>query len=291
MGKTVAKVPRQTAAALRSTARLTAQTGATAISTGTSVLREKAREEFAAALRRDLPNMRQCKQCGYGPVDHGWCSDLRTHHGNHIGRGGQIDNSCAKCHWFSPRISDWPAWDGKLPVDFEVDHNSIKPATAISRCRDTIGRVAVNVAGLTARIMRDISEALYATLIKIGSWCKQHIWPRMSPAKWVQMCVWAHAVFATLHMAVDVVMPHGLATIVFGVVFGMACFCIYSVKNLPGTWSSWITASLFGVTLYECGRLCGVLHDTSFISVAHLAASASLCLVDYALQRSSWRVY
>ena len=58
MGKTVAKVPRQTAAALRSTARLTAQTGATAISTGTSALREKA-APVASALSSNTVKSRQ----------------------------------------------------------------------------------------------------------------------------------------------------------------------------------------------------------------------------------------
>ena len=58
MGKTPAKIPRQTAAALRSTARLTAQTGATAISSGTSALRGKA-APVATALSSNTVKSRQ----------------------------------------------------------------------------------------------------------------------------------------------------------------------------------------------------------------------------------------
>lgn len=58
MGKTAAKGPRQTAAALRSTARLTAQTGASAISSGTSALRDKA-APVATAVASNTVKSRQ----------------------------------------------------------------------------------------------------------------------------------------------------------------------------------------------------------------------------------------
>ena len=36
---------------------------------------------LAAQLRDELPDARMCARCGFGPVDHGGCYDLRTHHG------------------------------------------------------------------------------------------------------------------------------------------------------------------------------------------------------------------
>jgi hypothetical protein len=91
--------------------------------------RDAEREEWAAQMRQDMPNLRQCGRCGLGPVDHGWCSDLTTHHGERRRGGGTVDNSCAGCGWFSAEIADWPAWDGKLPADV----NAATPLGA-SRC-------------------------------------------------------------------------------------------------------------------------------------------------------------
>lgn len=70
-------------------------------------------EVLREALLRYLPNARQCKKCGFGPVDHKDCSDLRAHHGQQIG-STHIDNSCPKCHWFTENIRDWPRWDGTI---------------------------------------------------------------------------------------------------------------------------------------------------------------------------------
>ena len=56
-----------------------------------------------------------CRRCGFGPVDHGKCLDLRSHHGER--RGGFVtSNACPACGWFvnerdGPR--GWWKWDGK----------------------------------------------------------------------------------------------------------------------------------------------------------------------------------
>jgi hypothetical protein len=58
-------------------------------------------------LRTEMPNARQCVRCGYGPLDHCTCSNLRTHHGK-----DGINNACldAKCR---SDIADLPSWDGR----------------------------------------------------------------------------------------------------------------------------------------------------------------------------------
>eukprot|EP00965_Chrysotila_dentata_P085453 2818578-Pleurochrysis_carterae.AAC.2 len=55
-----------------------------------------------------------CKQCHFGPVDHGWCTALNTHHGEAKGETGHVNNACPKCNWFAKSISAWPKWDGKF---------------------------------------------------------------------------------------------------------------------------------------------------------------------------------
>jgi hypothetical protein len=71
------------------------------------------------ALRKEFPNAYQCGSCGFGPVDHKACADLRTHHGEAWaagggGKGGKTDNGCPKCGWFSAQLSDWKPWDGNV---------------------------------------------------------------------------------------------------------------------------------------------------------------------------------
>jgi len=55
-----------------------------------------------------------CGQCNFGPIDHGWCSNLSSHHGAEKHGGGSINNACPKCGWFAKDISGWPRWDGKF---------------------------------------------------------------------------------------------------------------------------------------------------------------------------------
>ena len=68
----------------------------------------QARQEMSVLL----PNARQCGRCSFGPVQFHGCDDLTTHHGE-VRRGDAIpiDNSCRRCGWFAPHISQWPVWD------------------------------------------------------------------------------------------------------------------------------------------------------------------------------------
>lgn len=75
---------------------------------------EHGRALLAAQLRQQMPNARQCRQCGFGPIDHMACADLQAHHGQQFGNA-RINNACPQCGWFSRNIRDWPAWDGRLP--------------------------------------------------------------------------------------------------------------------------------------------------------------------------------
>ena len=59
-------------------------------------------------------NAYMCKECKFGPIDHGWCTNLSTHHGEHKSSGGSISNACPKCNWFVGNISEWPRWDGEF---------------------------------------------------------------------------------------------------------------------------------------------------------------------------------
>ena len=85
-----------------------------------AVQRASARESAVSSgaavqetLRKLFPNSYMCGKCGFGPVDHVACTDLRSHHGEKRG-GAQISNACPKCAWFSPQVTDWPLWDGRV---------------------------------------------------------------------------------------------------------------------------------------------------------------------------------
>jgi len=71
-------------------------------------------------IQREMPNARQCKECNYGPIDHGWCDNLKTHHGETKTSGGQISNACPKCGWFGFTIKEWPKWNGILPAEVDA---------------------------------------------------------------------------------------------------------------------------------------------------------------------------
>ena len=55
-----------------------------------------------------------CRKCRFGPIDHGHCSNLKTHHGQQTEGGRSINNACPKCGWFAANISEWPKWDGQF---------------------------------------------------------------------------------------------------------------------------------------------------------------------------------
>lgn len=69
---------------------------------------------LAETLKRQMPDARQCKECGFGPIVHKNCDDLSSHHGENLGKS-QINNSCPSCGWFSGNWSDWDMWNGYLP--------------------------------------------------------------------------------------------------------------------------------------------------------------------------------
>ena len=77
---------------------------------------ERDRQALVEALRRDFPNARQCGGCGFGPIDHMACNNLRTHHGEQRGPG-RINNACPRCGWFRGSIGEWPRWDGRVHDD------------------------------------------------------------------------------------------------------------------------------------------------------------------------------
>jgi len=55
-----------------------------------------------------------CRQCNFGPVDHGWCDCLVSHQGEEKQGGATIDNACPKCGWFAEDIDEWPRWNGNF---------------------------------------------------------------------------------------------------------------------------------------------------------------------------------
>jgi hypothetical protein len=69
---------------------------------------------LAETLKRQMPDARQCKQCGFGPIINKNCDDLSSHHGENLGEA-QINNSCPSCGWFSTNWREWDVWDGYLP--------------------------------------------------------------------------------------------------------------------------------------------------------------------------------
>merc|ERR1719491_559552 len=70
-------------------------------------------------LAGTMDDPRQCARCGFGPVDHRGCSNLRTHH-LEIRAGGQrtrTSNACPRCSWFGSNLASWPSWDGELQTE------------------------------------------------------------------------------------------------------------------------------------------------------------------------------
>jgi len=56
-----------------------------------------------------------CSRCGFGPVEHHKCGDLKAHHNdiNFGSRGGKTNNSCPCCGHFVSHVNGWKPWDGK----------------------------------------------------------------------------------------------------------------------------------------------------------------------------------
>ena len=85
------------------------------------------RQLLVEQLKRQIPDARQCGGCGFGPIDHGWCGDLRAHHGEVRRGGGRISNACPRCGWFRTSISEWPRWAGELPEEDSQQIPSMQP--------------------------------------------------------------------------------------------------------------------------------------------------------------------
>lgn len=62
-----------------------------------------------AELQATMPNLRQCGQCSWGPVELVACFDLAVHHGEERG-GATISNRCPRCNWFERDAEKWPKW-------------------------------------------------------------------------------------------------------------------------------------------------------------------------------------
>jgi len=74
-----------------------------------------------------------CPKCHFGPVDHGACSSLSSHHGEtRAGGRARVNNACPKCGWFGSDIQQWPAWDGKR-VGFLCERDFKQPKQALVR--------------------------------------------------------------------------------------------------------------------------------------------------------------
>ena len=82
-----------------------------AMETACELLGRLDRERFqvhARYLRADGSfAARQCSRCGFGPIEHTRCDDLREFH---FKQG--FANECPKCRHFEDRASAWPEWRG-----------------------------------------------------------------------------------------------------------------------------------------------------------------------------------
>ena len=79
--------------------------------------RQHAAAATAEYVRMHYRNAVQCPRCGAGPVIPERCSDLQAHHGEAAANGGQINNSCPGCRFFSRDRADWHPWDGHMRGD------------------------------------------------------------------------------------------------------------------------------------------------------------------------------
>ncbi len=82
---------------------------------------------LAEQLKRQIPDARQCKKCGWGPVEPIHCADLQAHEHQKVGKTKDgkdvfINNHCPRCDHFEARREDWPKWNGVLPKEY-LDKN------------------------------------------------------------------------------------------------------------------------------------------------------------------------
>lgn len=101
---------------------------------------------------RQMGQLRQCPQCGYGPVMNVNCDNLQAHDAERGQGTGRTTNHCPNCSYFSPRWTDWKIW------------NLEDPSTAVRcpLCRDPccLSREDTEVvAGLLAEADRELADA------------------------------------------------------------------------------------------------------------------------------------
>jgi hypothetical protein len=85
------------------------------------------------------------------------CTHLRSHHGEKRG-AAQISNACPKCAWFSPQVTDWPPWDGRVWSDQEDEDGdaSSRPkmsqldAVTQEKCKGGSGSGSISSSGRAA---------------------------------------------------------------------------------------------------------------------------------------------
>ena len=74
---------------------------------------DKYKQSTSTIILYGMQKLYMCPQCGYGPVLKTGCDDLLRHHYFY----SYSDNSCRRCHWFSPSIHDWKSWTGCYSED------------------------------------------------------------------------------------------------------------------------------------------------------------------------------
>jgi len=132
---------------------------------------EASKEDLTAQLRRQyLGRAFQCRQCGFGPIDHFACGDLEAHHGEDVG-GAVINNACPHCDWFSDCISDWPRWDGSLPPAAMNSAETCKQASDANQITAASLEVALRICYSARAIWKTGAESEAHMLCeKLASW-------------------------------------------------------------------------------------------------------------------------
>jgi ribosomal protein L37E len=119
---------------------------------------------------------KRCCACGFGPVEHAGCSDLRTHHGQPllggVGRPSTVSNACPHCGFVgSDAMRDWAKWPG-LTL-FTLDDVYVVQAAGVCAARACIFALAISLA--SNNVSLDVSviswaaaSTCYATLALIA---------------------------------------------------------------------------------------------------------------------------
>jgi hypothetical protein len=84
-----------------------------------SVLHESIRLQFTDGKGRFKGKM--CSTCGFGPIEHFACENLKDHHQQRIAEGVHINNSCPLCNSFHSHIKYWKKWDGSFLSQDRMD--------------------------------------------------------------------------------------------------------------------------------------------------------------------------